>query len=248
MSCNPTVVSAIAVDANSTAYVTSNTKSFTLQTTPGAYQPAINAPVNLGYATANDAFVVKIATDGTILYATYLGTAAGEDGVGIAIDEAGNAYIAGHTYDPHPSGWGLGPTTNVFLTKMNPTGSAVLSSRVFGGSQADIVTGFAQDAAGNKYIAGETRSTDFPTTSTARQPHHGGGDFDLFLTKLSPDGSTTLYSSYIGGSGDDVWPASQWTRAGTRMSPGRPCPATCPSRRRRFSRRGPARTMPSSRR
>ena len=200
---NSTFVSGIAVDPSGTAYVTGETKSFTLQTTPGAYQPTINATVNLGFLTPSDAFVAKLSTTGTIVYATYLGTTAGETGVGITIDAAGNAFVAGHTYPVGPSGIGLGPGTDVFVTRLNATGSAVLSSRVFGGSDEDTVAGLAQDGAGNQYIAGRTKSADYPATSAARHAHYSGGGLDGFLTKLSHDGSTTLYSSYVGGSGPD---------------------------------------------
>jgi hypothetical protein len=199
---NPTSVSAIAVDPSGTAYVTGTTKSFTLQATPGAYQPVINAPVNKGFLTPSDAFVVKIATDGTIVYATYLGTAAGDEGSGIAIDAAGIAFVAGQTYPATPEGTSRGPATDAFFKRLNAAGSALLGSLVFGGTQEDVVTAVTQDSGGNRYVAGYTKSANFSTTRAARQAHYAGGASDGFLMMVD-DGLGTRYSSYVGGSGGD---------------------------------------------
>ena len=180
-----------------TAYVTDSTGSPNLQTTPGAYQPVIN----VGSAPSSDAFVVKVATDGTILYATYLGTTAGEEGVGIAIDPAGNAHIAGHTF---PAGAGVGQATDVFVTTLNAAGSALLSSwRVFGGTAEDRVTGSRAGSRGKRIHRRPDQSVDFPTTRLGAAAAVWRRVSDGFLAKLSPDGSTTLYASYVGGSGTD---------------------------------------------
>src|SRR5262249_48749433 len=90
---------------------------------------------------------------------------------------------------------------DVFVTKVDPSGQSILYSTYLGGRSADVGTGIAADLAGNMYIAGTTSSADFPN----RFPVQGlpGGNIDNFLTKLNSNGNTLLFSSYLGGSGDE---------------------------------------------
>ena len=87
------------------------------------------------------------------------------------------------------------------MTKLNPTGSALVYSTYLGGSDTDAAFGIAVDTVGNAYVTGDTRSTNFPTTLGAFQTAVGG--FDAFVTKLNPTGSALVYSTYLGGSGVD---------------------------------------------
>lgn len=89
------------------------------------------------------------------------------------------------------------------VAKLNPIGSNLVFSKLIGGTGDDFVNGIAIDNSGNVYIAGTTSSTDFPTTAGALQVHYAGGLYDAFAAKLSSDGATLLYSTYLGGSGDD---------------------------------------------
>ncbi len=183
-----------------TAYVTGYTNSTNFPTTSGAFQTNNNG----GY----DAFVTKITPDGTgLVYSTYLGGSDKDVGVGIEWNEDGNVYVTGYTESTDfPITLGAFQTTkkggyDAFVTRFNSDGTAVLYSTYLGGSGDDYAQGFREDA-GNAYITGNTDSTDFPTTANAFQATKNGG-YDVFLTKFNPTGAVLLYSTYLGGSGDD---------------------------------------------
>src|SRR5204862_138035 len=96
-----------------------------------------------------------------------------------------------------------GSTTDAFVAKLNPAGSALVYSTYLGGSGFDSGAGIAVDAAGNAYVTGFTASTDFPTTAGAFQTtfvNAFDSDTDAFVTKLDSTGSTLVYSTYLGGS------------------------------------------------
>ena len=101
------------------------------------------------------------------------------------------------------------------MTKLNPTGTALVYSTYLGGTGEDYGSGIAVDTAGNAYVTGTTYSTDFPTTAGAFQTTFGGGNADAFVTKLNPTGTALVYSTYLGGTGDDVATASPWTPPAT---------------------------------
>src|SRR6266513_1028843 len=155
----------------------------------------------------------ELVIDPVLSYSTYLGSSAEEGETRIAVDAAGNAYVAGETVSSNfPTTAGAFQTTfgggvfgagDAFVTKLNPTGSALVYSTYLGGSSSDAGYGIAVDAAGNAYVTGGTGSTDFPTTIGAFQTTKGGGFRDAFVTKLNPTGSALVYSTYLGGSGDD---------------------------------------------
>jgi hypothetical protein len=192
----------IAVDGAGNAYVTGVTGSTNFPTTAAAFQPASGGGSN--------AFVTKLDPAGAVLvYSTYLGGSGNDEGFGIAVDSAGHAYVTGFTSSPNfPTTVGafdgtLGGTNDAFVTKLNPTGSALVYSSYLGGSGSDLGLGIAMDSAGNAYVSGRTSSPDFPTTAGAFQPAFGGGTNDAFVTKLDPTGSALVYSTYLGGSGSD---------------------------------------------
>ena len=97
-----------------------------------------------------------------------------------------------------------------FLTKFNPQGSALVYSTYLGGSGYDLGNGIAVDSLGSAYVSGSTESTDFPVTPGAFQTACGGGTtggcYDAFVTKFNPQGSALVYSTYLGGSGNDYNP------------------------------------------
>ena len=188
----------IAVDAAGNAYVTGITDSADFPTTMGAFQTAVSG--------TGDFFVTKLNPTGTALvYSTYLGGSGSDSSPGIAVDAQGNAYVAGFTGGTDfPTTEGAFQTAitgsnDVFVTKLNPDGSALVYSTLLGGSRADVAFGLAVDAAGNAYVAGWTESTNFPTTAGAFQTSFGGNR-DAFVTKLNLTGSARVYSTYLGGS------------------------------------------------
>jgi uncharacterized protein (TIGR03437 family) len=195
---------AIAVDSIGNAYVTGGTTRNNFPTTPGAVQPFPGGE--------NDAFVTKLDPTGTsLMFSTYLGGAAEDRGFGIAIDSFNNVYVAGTTASSDfPITLGafqtdlLSAGREVFVTKLDPTGSIFFYSTYIGGSEDDEVYGLAVDSEGNAYITGSTASLDFPTTVGAFQPSYRGGFTNAFVTKLNDVGSALVYSTYLGGNVADT--------------------------------------------
>jgi hypothetical protein len=195
---------AIAVDSSGSVYITGNTSSrnFPLE---NAFQTTIGGPCN--------AFISRLSSNGnSLLFSTYLGgsgctPAYPETGQGIALDQQGNAYIAGVTGSGDFPLWNpiqpqLEGSTDVFVVKVNSAGG-LLFSTYMGGSGVDFGNAIALDASGAIYVAGYTYSTDFPVTTGAVQTANAGS-IDAFLFKLSPTGDTLLYATYLGGSGNDT--------------------------------------------
>ncbi|MBI4637856.1 MAG: SBBP repeat-containing protein [Candidatus Rokubacteria bacterium] len=188
----------IAIDASVSAYVTGFTGSTDFPTA-NPVQPARNG--------VQDAFVTKLDATGALVYSTFLGGSGVDAGEGIAVDGSGNAYVTGDTTSTdfpnlsavQPS---YGGSRDAFVTKLNAAGTAIVYSTYLGGSGNDEGLSVAVDAGGNAYVVGNTSSTNFPTAS-ALQPSYGGGFADAFVTKLDPTGAAFVYSTYLGGTGDD---------------------------------------------
>jgi beta-glucanase (GH16 family) len=194
----------IAVDAAGSAYVTGWTTSTNFPT-QSPYQATLKGSQN--------AFVTKLTPAGNALvYSTYLGGSGNDAASGIAVDAAGSAYVTGWTTSTNfptqspfqATNKGVRQQGTAFVTKLTPAGNALVYSTYLGGSgtNGDGGTGIAVDAAGSAYITGSTTSTNFPTQSPY-QGTYGGGDFDAFVTKLTPTGNALTYSTYLGGSGQD---------------------------------------------
>ncbi|HEV8597658.1 MAG TPA: SBBP repeat-containing protein [Candidatus Dormibacteraeota bacterium] len=193
----------IAVDGLGNAYLTGQTSSANFPTTVGAFDTSANGNF--------DAFVTKLGPSGgaPLLYSTYLGGSSFDQGLGIAVDGLGNAYLTGQTSSANfPTTVGAFDTSangnDAFVTKLGPSGSApLLYSTYLGGSGFDQGNGIAVDGLGNAYLTGFTDSTNFPTTVGAFDTSYNGG-VDAFVTKLGPSGSAPLlHSTYLGGSGGD---------------------------------------------
>ena len=187
----------IAVDRAGNAYVVGHTDSAEFPTA-NALQPTIRS---------SDAFVAKINADGTgLVYSTFLGGSSYEAGSGIAVDSAGDAFVSGLTYSTdfpimnaiQPNYAGNG---DVFITKINAHGDAIVYSTYLGGSGYDEARLIAVGPAGGAYVCGNTLSTDFPTVNAFQSSNGGGGD--AFLTKIKANGNAFAYSTYLGGSADD---------------------------------------------
>jgi hypothetical protein len=189
----------IAVDGAGNAYVTGTTASTNFPTTN---------PLQASNGGVGDAFVTKINAAGSALvYSTYLGGSGNDEGRGIAVDGAGNAYVTGTTTStnfptasPLQASYG-GSYVEAFVTKINSLGNALLYSTYLGGSGGDEGRSIAVDGAGNAYVTGTTASTNFPTANPLQASNGGGAD--AFVTKINAAGSTLVYSTYLGGSGQD---------------------------------------------
>jgi hypothetical protein len=194
---------AVAVDSSGDAYVTGNTRSVNF--------PTVN-PVQGVQAGQGDAFVAKLdPTGSTLLYSTYLGGSAFDSGFGVAVDSSGNAYVSGDTASsdfPVTAGafqttW-AGGSSDVFLTKLDPTGSKLVYSTFLGGTGTDrLVEGVAVDGLGEAFVTGWTTSANFPTTAGAFQTTFTGTE-DGFVTKFNSSGSGLVYSTLLAGSAQSI--------------------------------------------
>jgi hypothetical protein len=213
----------IAVDASNNAYLTGYTVSsdFPVMPTPGAYQTSL-----LGNTAA---FVTKLDSSGAPVYSTFLGGSTDAYGEAIAVDSSKQAYVVGNTYssdfptttsaydrtcgtDGSCDGW-----YDTFVTKLNSSGSDLLYSTFLGGNDEDYPCDLALDSSGNVYVTGYTYSTNFPTksaydsscgTDTSGQCNYDGTYVydDAFVAKIDPSqtgAASLVYSTYLGGSGND---------------------------------------------
>lgn len=152
-----------------------------------------------------------LVIDPVLSYSTLLGGSSPDEGSeAITVDAAGNAYVTGHTSSTNfPTTVGAFQTANggnsdIFVTKLNPTGSELVYSTYLGGNGNDIGQGIAVDSLGSTYVTGSTNSFDFPTVAAFQPIFAGGFNGDAFVTKVNAAGSALVYSSYLGGSDDDV--------------------------------------------
>ncbi len=205
----------IAVDSLGNAYVAGSTTSNNFPVTPGAYKvTSIGAGI----------FVTKINSAGTALvYSTFLGGSSGsQEAVGIAADRTGHAYVGGYTnaadfpvtanaYQRVPGGG-----YDAFITRLSPSGAALDYSTYLGGPYFDLSGDIAIDTGGNAFITGRTnRTAGYPLTADAFRAAAPRPDFDIFLTGVNSTGSSLLYSTLLGGSGDEYTPGIAVDKAGT---------------------------------
>ncbi len=199
---------------------------------PGAFQTSFQGGVQEGSLTPYDIGIIKLTPDGSQrVYATYLGGSGNEQPHSLVVDNNGDLIIAGRTnssdFPQTMETYGKGGGFDIFLTKFNPTGSALLGSRKIGGSGDDGVnirpkwvgaTGAIDtrrnygddarsevitDAANNIYLASCTQSTDYPVSPGTFQST-SGGEQDAVVIKASSNLSNILFSSYLGGKGQDA--------------------------------------------
>jgi hypothetical protein len=192
---------AVATDSGGNTYVGGGAE--------GAGLPLVNA-VQGTYFGMESAFIAKYDSAGAPVFVTYLnGTSGSTEVHGIAADAAGEAYVTGATGAPdfpavqaiqHSNAGGY----DAFVTKLTASGSALVYSTYLGGSQNDDGDGIAVDGSEAAYVVGQTESANFPTRIAA-QPTPGDAKSlgDAFAAKLSPDGQTLAYSTYLGGSAAD---------------------------------------------
>jgi hypothetical protein len=195
----------IVVDSAGNAYITGLAQS-----------TEVDFPVTVGPDLTHnggfDAYVAKVNASGTALsYCGYIGGSTTDRGFGIAVDSAGNAYIAGDTGSTEASfPVTVGPdltyngSGDVFVAKVNASGTALVYCGYIGGSGQEEGDEIAVDSAGNAYVTGLTTSTEasFPVTAGPDLTFNGGG-VDAFVAKVNASGTALSYCGYIGGSGQD---------------------------------------------
>jgi hypothetical protein len=212
----------IAVDASGNTYITGYTSSVDFPITGGVQGTFAGGSCDTEVNTAPcfDAFVAKLNPTGTgLVYSTYLGGTGDDEGVRIAVDSSGQAYVAGFTdSNDFPTagplqgsnGGGACGTTaypmpcyDAFVAKLTAAGSNLVYSTYLGGTGDDFASSIAADANGNAYVGGLTSASNFPVTYGTLQTSYGGGPFDGFVAKINPTGSSLVYATYLGGGQED---------------------------------------------
>ena len=187
----------IALDEAGSIYVGGDTysKNFPVK---NAFQKSL--------AGLNDVFISKFSPDGrSLIYSTFLGSSSWDDIGSLAIDGTGSVYVCGTTAG---SNFPLknafqnksGGKNDVFISKLAPSGKALVYSSYLGGPSSDWATGLSVDESGAAYLTGDTYGA-FPVKN-AFQPKHKGNT-DGFVSKVAPNGRSLVYSTYLGGSGVD---------------------------------------------
>ena len=160
----------------------------------------------VGFAVGAYDATQPLVIDPTLAYSSFLGGDGNDQGNAIAVDSAGNVYVTGlTTSDNFPEVGGISGnlgTQNVFVSKLNAAGTALIYSTYIGGDGNSQANGIAVNSAGNAYITGSTDPVEFPTTAGAFMPS-SDAESTGFVAELSADGSALIYSTYLGGTGDD---------------------------------------------
>ncbi len=196
------IITDMALDSSDRTFITGYTESWDFPVTAGAFCTTFNGQ--------DDAFVVKLATDGSTLeYSTLVGGTDSEYSYAIAVDDSGNAYLTGMTlsYD-FPTTTGAFQTVNnqpinAFVVKLEPDGTALAWSTFLGGGLIEFGFDLALDGDRNVYVIGDTNSEDFPTTADAYKTTFDGG-YVMFITKLDADGAGLNFSTYVGDTGGGI--------------------------------------------
>lgn len=168
---------------------------------------AVESPTTIRFRTARYDRGRPLVVDPVVEYASLMGGGGDDQAYGVATDSTGCAYVAGVTLSTNfPTAWPLQASnaggSDVFIAKINATGTAALYSTYLGGSGSEGALGIAIDAGGSPYVTGYTNSSNFPTTTGAFQSSGLGSD-DGFVAKLTSDGSALVYSTRLGGNAAD---------------------------------------------
>jgi regulation of enolase protein 1 (concanavalin A-like superfamily) len=211
-------IQAMVADGAGGFWFGGSTCSTTLPTTSNAIQKTWSGP-----PCVSTGLLGHMTADGSITYLSYLGGSGPTTAISaLALGPGGNLYIAGSTtasdfptsggaYD-RTCGGGAGCSTanrDGFVSELAADGSHLVFSTFLGGSGDDSISSIAVDSAGLVHVAGLTLSSDFPVTPGALQPTFAGGfvngtpDSDAMYARLSADGSTLQYGTYLGGTGPD---------------------------------------------
>ncbi len=197
----------MAVQNDGKVFVTGSTTSNNF---PLSANPFQNKRKNLDQGS--DAFIAVLQNDGkSLLYSTYFGGQLNDASESIALDKFGFIYITGKTDGPKEfpikdafqNSFG-GGTSDGFITKFSPDLSSLVYSSFLGGELDDYPTSLTVNDSGSVFVVGQTQSRKFPVTPFTVSNTFGGGIFDSFITRISNDGSSISYSTFIGGLGDDI--------------------------------------------
>ena len=190
----------VAVDNSGNAVVTGVTSSDNFPTAGNPYS---------GFKGGSDAFLFKLASDGSdLLYSTFIGGRNSEHGNDLALDANGNIIVVGSTSsEDFPTTQGaysrsLSGSDDAFVLKFAAKDNSLLLSTFIGGSASDNAADLVLDQNGDVIVSGYTSSSNFPTTDSAYDATHNGSS-DIFVSKLASDGSSLLYSTFVGGSSSD---------------------------------------------
>jgi Bacterial Ig-like domain (group 3)/Chitobiase/beta-hexosaminidase C-terminal domain/Beta-propeller repeat len=204
-----TQIAGIAVDASGNAHVTGTTSDSDFPVTAGAFQSANKATAD----NTPTGFVTELnGTGAGLLYSTYLGGSIEDNSAAIALDSGGDAFVTGSTesadfpttpgaFQSTNKGTSVSgaPSSNTFVTKMNPAGTGLVYSTYLGGSVSDIAFAIGIDGTGNAYTTGLTASADFPTTPGSFKPTLDPDSQNAYVTKLNASGTALAYSTFLGG-------------------------------------------------
>lgn len=194
----------LAVDASGSAVLAGSTSSTNFPTTPGVVQP-----VHGGAGASTNLVIASLTPAGdTFTFSTFLGGASSVTASGVAVNAAGDvAVLASTSAADFPTANALrsapAGSTDAVVAKLTGGGTIYAYSTYLGGTADDMPSAIAMDAAGNVFVGGTTSSSDFPTTVGSYSPSSFGGR-DVFVSKLTGDGSSLAYSTYVGGTSDDV--------------------------------------------
>ena len=189
----------VATDTAGNVYITGETAS-------GDFPGSTAGP---GNSSNRHLFVVKLSPQGSLIYTTVLASSGSDSGSAIAVDPAGGVYVAGtSTGSDFPATSGAlsrksSGVKDAVVVHLDPSGHVAFSTYL-GGAGDDVATAIAVDSSGGIYVAGYTNSLTFPTTAGAPQMGFRGGANDAFLAKLNAAGSGLLYSTLLGGTGNDL--------------------------------------------
>ncbi|MFV2015691.1 MAG: SBBP repeat-containing protein, partial [Candidatus Heimdallarchaeota archaeon] len=187
----------IAVDASYNIYIAGRTYSPDF--------PTVGVNSNSTFGGESDAYVSKFASDGILIYSTYLGGNVSDNANSISIDAFGNMYVAGETNSNNFPIVGVnanstygGGSLDGFVTKIS-AGGALIFSTFLGGSNYELMYDLRVDNFGNIYVTGETGSADFPIEGINANSTYGGGT-DGYVSKLNSSGAIE-FSTFLGGNG-----------------------------------------------
>src|SRR5262249_7486083 len=203
-------------DSSGNAYVAGSTSSASFPTV-NAFQSVYGGPgaSQTGNVPQSNGFIAKLNPKGNaLLYSSYLGgsTAAGgrpADSIqAVAVDSSGAAYVTGSEQSTdfptvNPLQIGNNGAADAFVSKVNASGNALDYSTYLGGSGADVGRAIAVDGSGDVFLTGYTLSSNFPTQNAFQSTSPGTGNAHAFVTELKPAGTSLVFSTYFGGSGQD---------------------------------------------
>jgi gliding motility-associated-like protein len=211
---NTDLIQAMVLDDSGNVYLTGATNSPDFPTTSGAYQTTFGGSnSSVSYWERGDAFLTKMKPDGTgLVFSTFIGSAGDEVAYDINISPNKDIYIVGKTTsDGFPVTAGsrifnavTDGVSDGFICKFNAAGSSLLYSKLMGGSSEDWFEGVYVNERDEAYVAGISKSSDFYTSANAYQKT-SGGSADAVVVKFNPGGQNVYYSTYLGGSGEELY-------------------------------------------